>query len=189
MRLKSSLIVGPIRPVSAVLVGTLLMMMVGTPVASAMQIEPCVVGTWRPADLEGMFRAVLADTPQMVINSVTGGTTVAIRAPGSYELRYDQMTVNATLLGESSSVTFEGFARGSLRSSQPGVLTGSTTESSITLTLTSDTLTISDTMSLPEDEGESMEYDCGLGRLTFFVSMPGSDGPPTKIPISFVRAN
>jgi len=156
--------------------------------APTAQIPACIVGTWRVADLPGMFRAILADSG-IQMDSLTGEIRLVISGGGSYELTYGQVTMTSTMEGLGpSTMIFDGWGRGALREVRPGVLMGSTTDSSVTVTFNSGDLSFSNSSTLPTGE-EQVDFSCEASRIRFYVSVPADENTERNLPVDFIRAN
>src|SRR4029434_2352850 len=74
----------------------------GSPVS---QVPSCVVGTWRPIDLEQTYRAIFAQIADLQLEDVTGDASLVIRDDSSYEIRYAGLTISAATSAGPVSVT------------------------------------------------------------------------------------
>ena len=154
--------------------------------APSAQLPSCVVGDWRLDNPEATFRSLFASAGGIQLDGVSGDVVLSIRGDGSYEINYAQFTLDSSTSAGTSSFTLDGWIRGSFSEVQPGALVGSTTDSSVTMTSTVlGRSTTSEALSVDKEEGAPVDYDCGLGRLTFTFRTPGSG---TDFSFSFIRA-
>ena len=108
------------------------------------------------------------------------------RSPGSYELRYNGFTVDATTSSGSTTTVMDGPLSGRMQEIQPGVVVGSINESNVSSTVTMLGTTTTNTVAFQgqSETGSPVDYDCELGRLTFTFTTPRTG---QQFSFSFIR--
>ena len=146
--------------------------------APAAQVPLCVAGNWRATNLDETFRALFGNSSSFQVESVSGDVGLSIGLDGSYEIRYSGFNLNGNMgpaVGPFA-MGMDGSIRGRFRESQPGALTSSITDSSVTTTTTMMGNTTTDSTPIQMEESDAVSYDCDLGSLSFSV---GTERPFT----------
>jgi hypothetical protein len=175
--------------IPASLIAVLLLWLSAVPRVQAAQLPPCLVGNFRYASFDTLVQNVLPQASGS-ITVASGEALNTLRADGAFENTYRQLTLAATVGDTPYTMTFDGWEKGTIREAGPGRLTSTTTDASLTVTITSQGRSESTTINGPIETTASLEYECRGDRvITQMTMQPTLEGSPATMRTETVRIN